>query len=119
MDKDTLKLLEKLEEITNQLEEHSYIMLGQPERERMEKACYEVLGYKEHTLWHINFNSHKFKDIEGFYNFHNIRAVESHDKLVRATMEDITSNVDDLFLIYNKYLIDKEKSNKNQQYTQN
>lgn len=109
MNEETLKLMRKLEEVVTELEERTIKRVDIPKKEKMEETCYNVLGYKEHMLWHVNFNAHKFKDVEDFYNFDSIWMVKSYNKRVSEILEKVTSNVDDLFLIYNKYLIDKEK----------
>lgn len=111
MDDNTVKLMEEIDKVISRLEIQIYENFEN--KDLLESECKKILGYNTHFLWHINFNSYKFKDIDDFFTMHNMFRVKSFDEFVKNIFNKLTKDkkIDPeiLFLTYNKYLIYKEK----------
>lgn len=81
----------------------------------LKSVCRETLGFREHCVWHINFNADILKDNHDVFtstNCYTLRMFrqEVQDNLQRMCSElNLDIDIDELRLLLNKFIIDKEK----------
>ena len=113
MDKEVLSLMVKLEKTIEKLETGAFFCLKSSDRELLAEECKKTLGFKEHVIWHINFNIYQFTDKDNIITDSSAYTFRVFNQSVKEFFEKITQgknmDINILYIIFNKYIIDKER----------
>ena len=87
--------------------------------EDIKKECENVLGFKKHHFWHMNFNSSEINYLDNVFTSKNCYSFSSFNERIENKFKIISDAVgvdkDILIFLYNDFLIYKEKGMLNNQ----